>query len=158
VSRKVSPDSADGQSLNRDEGNPVLSRERDNGIGPQSFSRDSVEKLRRLASQKDFTNDAMEASAKGCIGSANYIGKVLRRERPMSFEFFCGLPLEVRLAFYAEELEAAGVMVVRPLRGEEAIRQFAAAIIGLVTEQALSFRMAKASLPAGVSVDRRRRA
>lgn len=107
----------------------------------------------------DGTRWTHEALAAYMGLSRSYVSRVLSGEKPLSLEFIYALPDDVQCGFHAVRLEAFGAVAIEPVSGDEAVRQLASALFGLLRVHPLGGiapRMVKASLPAGVHEDRRR--
>jgi hypothetical protein len=76
----------------------------------------------------------------------HYLSKMLSEEKPITAKHLAALPYDIKVILARRNAEALGLIVVRPLSGEEAQRAFVAGALGLLAGSAMSFRMAKASI------------
>lgn len=89
--------------------------------------------IRRAISDCGYTLDALEV----VMGKGRaYIGKVLAGDKPMSLAFLVLLPYDVQARLVELRGPQYGLVVVRPVQGHEAIRQFVGGLIGLLTGKA----------------------
>lgn len=112
-------------------------------VGAESLDRDvpsrsSVVDLLDLLRQAMVETHWSETALSAHMGhkDASYVGRVLRREKPLGASFLMALPDDLDTKFAALHAEARGQIVVVPLRGEDAIRMFAAGLLGLFAAQA----------------------
>lgn len=90
---------------------------------------------------------------------ASFVGKVLRREKPLGVSFLLGLPPDVAARFTKLYAEAYGHIVVLPVSRDEAARMFVAGMFGmfgLVASPALPEK-AGAMAQAGLSATAKRK-
>ena len=62
-----------------------------------------------------------------------YIHKVLHGDKPMSLAFITMLPDDVKVRLIELWGPEFGLVIVRPVTGPEAIRQFVGGLVGLLT-------------------------
>lgn len=108
--------------------------------GLQAVDRDDAERaravdlelghIRRAISDCGYTLDALEA----VMGKGRaYIGKVLAGDKPASLAFLVLLPYDVQSRLVELRGPTYGLIVVRPVTGHDAVRQFVAGLVGLLT-------------------------
>jgi hypothetical protein len=102
--------------------------------------------------------DAAVAVAIGLVGEsgANYFSKMLRGEKPISAKHLRALPNDIEAAFARRYAEHFGLIVVRPLPPEEALKGLVAGLVSYLAVGVVKPRMVKAQLATEASVERRR--
>lgn len=116
-------------------------------VAGRSPNRDLLALVNRAVADCGYSHEAL---AVALAKDRGYITKVLNADKPLGVGFLMALPEDVGARFAQLHAESFGQIVVLPARGEDALRQFAAGLIGIFTQQATALRkpMAKATLPA----------
>lgn len=101
----------------------------------------SVDLIGLLLKAMDETRCSQESlAAHRGDKDASFVGKVLRREKPLGVPFLLSLPDDVGAVFTKLHAEAHGHIVVSPVRGQQALEMLAAGLFGVLVERALPER------------------
>lgn len=121
----------------------------DRGTEQRSTTVDQdLELLRRCVSDLGWTFEALEAEMRK---DKSYIHRVLHGDKPLTYKFLKSLPGEVQAEFHSRSAEAFGRVVVAPVRGAEAVRNFVSGLLGVLAPQFPATRMVKASIGSGAA-------
>lgn len=95
---------------------------------------DLVRKLLRIAIDLTEWKDAAVAEAIGLKGDsgAAYFSKMLSGEKPISAKHLRALPDDIEQIFARLYAESFGLIVVAPVRGEDAVKQLVAGLFGVL--------------------------
>lgn len=101
--------------------------------------------LRRCIHDTGWTLDALGAEMDL---DKSLISRVLNGERPMTLRFLVALPDDVEALFEQRRAESFGLIVVAPVSGEQAVKNFISGAFGLLAPKLprKADRMAKAAL------------
>lgn len=89
--------------------------------------------LRRCVADCDYSYEALGAA----LGkSRGQVHRVLHGERPLTLLFLASLPADVKAMFAQRSAEALGLIVVKPLEGNEAVRGLVGGLVGLLMKGA----------------------
>lgn len=99
--------------------------------------------IRRALQETGWSQDAVAVEMAKDKG---YVSRVLSGEKPLSASFVLALPEDVQSHVARRYAESFGLIVVEPVRGDEAVRQLVSGLCGvLVKMPARATRMAKAT-------------
>jgi hypothetical protein len=110
-----------------------------------------VRRLLRDAIDESRWKDSAVAEAIGLKGPAGaaYFSKMLSGDKPIGAKHLRALPDEIEAIFVRLWAETFGYVVIAPLRGEDAVRSFAAGLLGLFAQlPSRADRMARVALDA----------
>lgn len=88
-----------------------------------------LEMLRQAISDSNWTLDALAVETHTDKG---YLWRMLNGEKPLGAKFLVALPDEVESIFARLYAESFGLIVVAPTRGEDAVKQLVAGLVGVL--------------------------
>jgi hypothetical protein len=94
--------------------------------------------LRECVRECGYTNAAL-AAAMG-IDDPSLVWRMLNNERPWKVEHWIAIPDDVDVLYATKYLERAGFIVVAPVHGAQAARNFVSGLFGLLAAQPLPSR------------------